>query len=380
MKKTQVALAALALVASAAAMADGINIYGTIDAGLMMSKSANEAALDGDGVVTASDVKVSRNSLESGLISPNFLGFKGAEDLGGGLKADFHLQTAYNAVSGGGFAFTQSDLGLAMDGVGTVRIGRTVDPMWAQGIAQFDAAGGANIGSAVSPAIDMGLTSVFPKNTVTYLSPNFNGLTVNLQSRMGGKPASNADDAYLNKLGDGYSGTALYSAGAMTVGAGVSENKAMSFADTEDTTDNTSGTATRTRGLFVGAGYDLGVAKVNVLFMEAKLKDMSDNSVIGKQDTLGVNGVVPFGATRLVAGYYTTKSKDDAGVKNGKGTMFHLTGFYDLSKRTSVFANYQSVKNSDDTVFPMGLNTGSAVRTLTNGTASAITVGVRHSF
>jgi predicted porin len=96
----------------------------------------------------------------------------------------------------------------------------------------------------------------------------------------------------------------------------------------------------------------------------------------------GINGSVPMGQIRLVAGYYTGKQKD-TNVDSAKANMYHLTGFYDLSKRTSLFANYQNVNNdakfgADGMMF--GLSTGSSVGRYTVGSSNALTVGVRHTF
>ena len=93
MKKTQVALAALALVASSAAMAEGVTIYGTLDAGIANST--------GTGTNLSS---------AGGFVAGNNIGFKGSEDLGGGMKANFQLETGFdlNGYTANGGAATTS--------------------------------------------------------------------------------------------------------------------------------------------------------------------------------------------------------------------------------------------------------------------------------
>ncbi|MGB4346558.1 MAG: porin [Burkholderiaceae bacterium] len=81
MKKTQFALAALALVASSAALAEGVTVYGTADVSVVHTD--NGTFLGGAG-----------NSAGS------LIGFKGTEDLGGGLKASFNLETGYTGNNG----------------------------------------------------------------------------------------------------------------------------------------------------------------------------------------------------------------------------------------------------------------------------------------
>ncbi len=82
MKKTQVALAALALVASTAVLADGVAIYGNADASAI--SGGGKTSFDGGGGYTTS-----------------LIGFRGSEDLGNGLKASFNLETAVNLGDGG---------------------------------------------------------------------------------------------------------------------------------------------------------------------------------------------------------------------------------------------------------------------------------------
>jgi predicted porin len=362
MRNTKIALAVLALVASTAAMAnDGVTIYGTIDAGVMKSSVAQGAA-----------AKLSNSAVESGLLSPNFLGFRASESLDGGMKIDAHVQTAYNAATGvGGFGFTQSDVGIAAD-FGTVRLGRTVDPFWGQGVAGFDAAGGSNIGSAVGPVINMGLSAIFPQNTITYLSPNIGGFSAAGQIRNADKPSTTVAN---RSAGDGYSATVNYTMGPVSVGGGLMENKL-------DTTVPANSTADQKKtGNFLGAGYDMGVAKINAVYLTAKEEGIPSVGTTAKLNTWGLNGSVPFGAVTLIAGYYNGNEKNGAGTKVGDGKMYHLTGIYALSKRSSLFANYQSVNNNRsfaNTVF--GLNTGSNVGTETAGGSNAFTVGLRHTF
>ena len=108
MKKTQVALAALALVASTAALAD-VTVYGAVDAAVAHSNGGKGTYFDGTGSWTA----------------PSHLGFKGGEDLGGGMKASFQLETGVSlnngaATSGGSGGTHSATYGALMTRVATV--------------------------------------------------------------------------------------------------------------------------------------------------------------------------------------------------------------------------------------------------------------------
>jgi predicted porin len=371
-----------------------------MDAGYMSSSSAAGFVDLNNAPNILSNTKRSNSSVVSGLLSPNFLGFKASEDLDGGLKADIHLQTAFGGtgVGDGGsgtIAFTQSDIGLAGD-FGTVRIGKTVDPMWAKGVAVFDAAGGSNIGSAVTPVIDLGISNVFNDNAITYHSPDISGFSAHGQYRLASKPGS--DNPKGN--GDGYSATALYANGPVSVGGGMSENKTNAtsaiglalLALDPTLLGNVSlngliASDTKIKGNFIGAGYDLGVAKINAVYMTSEITSLGGTNVLlsatdkVKTSTWGINGSIPLGSVKLIAGYYSIDAKEN-GTEINDSTMFHLSGIYSLSKRTSLFANYQSVKNTNKAnhIQLIGLNTGSSFRTATLGTASAFTAGIRHEF
>jgi predicted porin len=80
MRKTQIALAAVALVASSAALAQ-VSVYGNADGSII--SSGGSTVLDGGGGYTTS-----------------LIGFRGSEDLGGGLKASFNLETGANLGAG----------------------------------------------------------------------------------------------------------------------------------------------------------------------------------------------------------------------------------------------------------------------------------------
>jgi predicted porin len=83
MKKTQVALAAMALVASTAVLANSVTVYGTLDASVIKSKDAS-ATFSG-----------------SGQWGANAFGLRGSSDLNGGMKVNFNLEAGVNSANGG---------------------------------------------------------------------------------------------------------------------------------------------------------------------------------------------------------------------------------------------------------------------------------------
>jgi predicted porin len=344
MRKTQMALAAVALVASTAAMANGVTVSGSFDIGYQ--SGTGTASVNADSP---------KSGLTDSLLAPNLLGFSGSEDLDGGMKADFNVVTTFTpSTIGGGFVFLQQNVGLSGD-FGGLRVGQQVDSFWGKGIANFDVTGGGNMGSAVTAVFMHGASGVFHDNAISYNTPSIGGL--------------NAGATYITNTGSTARGSAVidkgsysiagtYDIGSIKVGAGYSSLKAA-----DASTANTS--------TFVAAGTDLGVAVVNVLYLSSsKTQGFDDTATAGKANTFGINSSIPLvGALTGVVGYYST----DGTVINGSNTSAGVR--YALSKRTTLFGNWE--KATGNTILGLGQNGGVPGQ----GTVGTITtVGIGHSF
>src|ERR1700761_2499534 len=90
MKKSLLALAVLTAVTGAASAQSSVTLYGKVDLGLVLDS----------GNAGGKSVRIS-----SGVTGGSRLGFKGVEDLGGGMKASFQLETGYCADSAAGASF-----------------------------------------------------------------------------------------------------------------------------------------------------------------------------------------------------------------------------------------------------------------------------------
>jgi predicted porin len=283
MKKTQIALAALALVASTAAMADGVTIYGNLEAGLVNSSTDKKATyLSGTGAFTAG----------------NLMGFKGEEDLGGGMKASFVLEAGLNLNGGvdnggnnGGLFSRLANIGLS-SAAGSVKLGQQLTPFVAS-VAGTGTLGNGNffvnrlvMGGAFAPAgiaddhTMFHYSGFFIPNAASYTSPSIQGFTVTALTstktgaNQGAVPNSNEGDSYQAYSLDGaiggvnvsaayqtrklnYTTTALsanYKLGDVTLAGNWMTNKIT-------TTD------LKTGSYNIGAGYDLTDAvNVNLQF------------------------------------------------------------------------------------------------------------------
>ena len=135
MKKSLLALAVFGAFAGAASAQTNVTIYGIVDMGF--------ARVD-NGTATA-------NKLDSGIQSGSRIGFKGTEDLGGGLSAIFQLENGFAADDGtlgqGGRLFgRQAWVGLN-GAFGTVKAGRQFTPVYAN-LGTFDPFGNALAGNS----------------------------------------------------------------------------------------------------------------------------------------------------------------------------------------------------------------------------------------
>ena len=114
-------LAATAALCSIGAQAQSVVLYGLVDASASRSRP-----LGGDY----------RWQLDSGNMARSFIGFRGSEDLGGGLRAVFRLESYLRADTGqsgrfDGDGFWGRDANVGLSGnFGTTVLGRNVTPLY----------------------------------------------------------------------------------------------------------------------------------------------------------------------------------------------------------------------------------------------------------
>ena len=358
MKKSLLALAVLA--ASGAAMAQSsVTLYGVADAGVTYVNGDKNWS----GVTSG-------NNLNSRI------GFRGVEDLGGGLKANFRLEAGLNldngdgasgyagAKAGDGLAFKrQSTVGLE-GGFGEVRLGREptaafnatgrYDVFGYVGIGQSRlwADGGVVDGSANAAAVT---TNQRVSNAVTYVSPNFSGFKAAVNYGFGEVAGANSDSQY---LGAGLT----YDNGPLSLGLGL-----------ERLNKGANSVATGKINVWsIGGSYDLGVAKILAGYRDSKV-DLAVGDNKRKGYMLAVTAPVGPG---LVRAAYNRYENEKAGVKV-KADQFAVGYVYGLSKRTSVYGTYAYLKNKDGAKV-WRLSNDAAVKD--NGAQQGFQVGVSHSF
>ena len=347
MKKSLIALAVLA--ASGAAMAQSsVTLFGIVDAGV--------------GRVSAGGTSVT-GVTNSGLASSR-LGFRGEEDLGGGLKAGFWLEGGMSndtgtgqggGAAGPGFEFKRRSTISLMGGFGEVRLGRELTVGYVNSTAA-DVFGDNGVGASIGKNHFAGVIETRKGNGISYILPSNLGGFYGQVQYVFGEQLSNA--AY-DKAGD-YLGARLgYRNGPLDTAVGFAKGRgASSAADDADQFN-------------IFASYDLGVVKPFIGFNQEKNKAAVE--VKYQSYLLGLTAPVGPGTVRV--------SYNDVDLKNsGNDAQKFAIGYvYDLSKRTAIYGTYAHVKNKGAAAFgaaPGGLTFTTPAGQNVNG----YEFGVRHSF
>jgi general bacterial porin, GBP family len=404
MKKHLIAAAVAAAVA-VPAMAQDVQVYGILSSAYSVTK------VNHDGET----YKVTDSGLQ-GAQSGSRLGFRGTEDIGGGMKVGFVYELGANVESGLG----ANRLGYVdvSGGFGTIRLGR-VDSLSRSIYNNFTANGNSgfapgNVGSSLSLIVNTasladsaigcvrsegnidtdstvsgaeiaGCTFVSDtlrhgqnriNNSIGYISPSFNGITAQIQfSDKAADLSSDDGKASAKALNLGLS----YTAGPLAVAVARDVTKVSGEANRASTNNDDSLKSSLT---MVGATYDFKVAKAFVTYTDKKVTGDSyntsgdfawdvneDGGAKVKETQIGVR--VPMGALELVASYSdgsvftpdTTLGWDD----KYDISAYQLQANYSLSKRTRLYAMFGSTKLKEE---------GGGDVTKQSGYA----LGVQHSF
>jgi len=342
MKKHLIALAALA--ASTAAFAQSsVTLYGKLDVSIAR-----------DQTKLANQQSTTVTNIESGRMLESYFGLRGTEDLGGGLKAVFKLESEIavdNGAAVGGtnnFFGRNAYVGVAGD-FGSVVVGRR-ESLIKDETTKFNPFGNSVDFAYLSAGSDSW------SNSLTYVSPNLSGLTLSVQTSLKEGNGSTTN----NYRSGGNAVSANYTAGDLALSA--------VYADVRDT----QGFATNSKetGFLLGASYDFKVAKVFGQYGRSKV---AEKNVVGDETfrdyQLGVS--VPVGANGAVlASFGAGKSTVDGLVGSSKDRQYSLGYTHNLSKRTSAYAAYTRATNK------FGIATDPALKSSRN----LLAVGVRHAF
>ncbi len=352
MKKSLIALAALAVVSAASAQSS-VTVYGVADVGFK-----TQTYKDG-GVTTAKATGVA-----DGAMAGQRFGFKGTEDLGGGLKANFVIEQGLSMTSQGltnartstsapqvdgatttGRSATsinrQSYVGLSSDKMGEIRLGYQYTNVYevstlsgfntgAEGVNGADAAhtyGNAAVGGTRA-------------NAVTYITPTISGFSAQLQygaaTSLSTFESTVTSDTQVHATRT--SGMLSYANGPMKAKVAYTNYKNGTAAGGSAIVDKT-GTLTQ-----VGASYDLGPVIVSGTYNNGEDGALGGLNKTFKAQQFGVK--VPYGAWAFLATMGTAKTTSVTAGISEDIKQSQLAVQYSLSKRTTLYAYNGTTKDS----------------------------------
>jgi predicted porin len=413
MKKSLFAIAAVTAFAGAAQAQSSVTVYGILDVGYIGSNQ----------IVGAT--KTQRSQFGQSAETTSRLGFRGTEDLGGGMSAFFTVEmgltpqnpnlsgssTAYdqwqktNQNGGSAMDNRQSFVGLSSKGIGQVSLGRMYTPVFVAGAATSTGQYNNVVGDIIYAGGASGTYSAAQSNTgqntgiaftnrasnaLAIQSDRFGGLVLSGMAAMSNSNTTESVGAGGNTnwsmLGAGANFTwkklivtgayqnfaTRYDNSIAAVAAATSPN--LSLGGTGPTSSLASGSVALvaaqdlrdTQGL-VGAVYDFGVLKAYGQWVTRKLNGSGVEQLNRSAQQIGVRG------------NWTPKIESWASVGNGRikaaagQEIANFTGYqlgtnYILSKRTNLYGIFGSTQTS-------------STANITGGASvNQYAVGVRHTF
>jgi predicted porin len=354
-------LTALSSFAGLAQAQSTVEVFGLLDVGYLYTSAS------GSGSVS---------SLNPDGNTSSRLGFRGTEDLGGGLKANFWLEAAVSPDNGTGGSTSLDNIGGAASGIGgsagltfgrratvgllgnwgEVRLGRDYTPSFNNltvAMHPFGTNGVGNAGQLFYPVNTGGTTvrtNVRASNSIGYLLPsNLGGIYGQVMYAMG-EQASNAGATVDN---GNYLGARIgYKAGPLDL------------ALASGTTKYATGDFTQTN---FAINYQVGPAKLMYLWGKNEVGvTKTTANMIGTQWKVGT-GEIRFAYTTL---------KADAVANDA--SQWAVGYVHNLSKRTALYTNYSQVSN-DGTGVKFTVGSGIAPTT-PGGSSTGYEMGIRHSF
>nr|WP_245643934.1 porin [Paraburkholderia oxyphila] len=347
------ACAASLLATGVAQAQSSVTLYGVVDSGLLYTSKA---------VGTTPGQNAGKQiSLIEGGVSPSVFGLTGAEDLGGGLKVSFKLESGIS-VANGGLADCNGNLfgcqaWMALDSAyGTIKAGLQYSPLFIA-LYESDPRDFSLFGSGLVNMGDNVLgTGIENSNALSYTSPTIAGLQASVMYALGGTPGD-------FQAGRQYSASVKYELGGFMINAAIYDGNSGGNAQTPVPT------TVEYEGRTIGTAYKIGALTAKLSFVNYKVAGSFNNNVYGG----GLDyHVTP--ALDLNGGVWVTSDRNHTANHSVMGA---LGADYSLSKRTMLYAQAGAVNNHG------AMNTGISINGAlygTTGTTVGAVLGMRHTF
>jgi len=329
-----------------------VTLYGIMDVGL--------ARVDNKSGLGSTEVR-------SGNLYTSRFGFRGTEDLGGGLKTNFQIEAGLSADTGAGSTplfNRQSWVGLSSDDLGEARLGRMLPIISDLFVASLQASYFGNASAAIDGAATgpgssaarfnnmLGGTRV--DNAIKYQTPSMSGFKIHAMAALGEVAGSSTAGRILS-LGGSYSNTSI-DAGLVYHERQCAE---VGRCAAGKETDKIVG---------LGGAYKLNGARYAALYTREKnALNVQGNDA----DVLSLLARVPFGQWVVQGGFQFLNDKT---ALNQDIRQLNLGLNYLLSKRTQLYGLYshQTVKN--------GGKAGMFSSTSSQNTQNQFSTGIAHAF
>lgn len=350
MKKSLIALAvAGAFAAPAMAATSNVDIYGVI-------KSSYDY-IDTDAPAGVADGNVTKISSNSSRI-----GFKGSEDLGGGLKAVWQWETALTTdTSGAPTSNRNTFVGLA-GGFGTFLVG-THDTPYKLATGSLDVFSDT-MGDYNTIMGNVNGTNLFDlrgPNVWAYISPTFSGFhaaIARVNADEAGAPAADPD---------AWSVAGIYNNGPLFASLAWEKHE-----------DGVAGSVAGSQldAWKLGVGYKFGDFKVGLGYESL---DDDAGATVNDRNAWFINGAYAMGPITLKAQYASAGDGDTAA--DTSADYWAIGADYKLSKRTKVYALYASTDNDAAGTYTTGGAGAGGIYAPAAGTdPSVLSIGIEHSF
>lgn len=376
MKKSLLALAVATLGTSAFAQESNVTIYGTLVPSAEIVRVTNGAAGDKGG-----------RSFQRIANQDSYIGFKGTEALGNGLKAIWQIESnldisgnSGNSLGDGntasGFGTRNTYVGLN-GSFGTALLGRHETP-YRLATKSFDVFSGSTAdahaimgklgGGNLDNAFDFYMRA---SNVVAYVSPNYNGFSGAIAY------ATNEDRAKDGVTGVETANTSAWSGMVAYTNSGWTGTVAYERRNAAQ-----GGWNADVQGVKAGLGYSYAPgAQVGLVYEQLRANDVGAQGAKDQRNAFGVSIKHPINNFVLKAQYVQAGNYKDATgtISNSGARMYSLGADYNLSKRTALFAHYVQLDNKENANYNFTYASTTAGQ-VAGADSNVLGLGIRHSF
>lgn len=359
------AIAALPVISIGASAQSSVTLFGVVDANIRYVKN--------------NDLP-NNTTMGSGGHSSGRFGFRGVEDLGGGLKAGFWLESDLYVDQGtthsSGKLFQRRSTVSLLGSFGELRLGRDLSPSTQNPIKYdpFNVIGLAN-SNRISRMPDWFSNYYRSDNAIQYITPNWNGFRAEVMYALDENPS--------NKLDRRISGRLRYDNGPLSLALTMGQTDVRGHTNTNPdmlypAVITGKEPTVKFKQYGVGGSYDFGRVKLMGYFQREDLPYGAYIRGSGSEDRWQIGMTVPVGTHYIRASYVRTDSRGGDDAFNRSDANRYAVGYvHNLSRRTALYATVARITNKGGANFSL---TGGTPGLAAGRSSTGAEFGMRHSF